>query len=81
MNLPDARLASDSTAANISGDTSVAFQKVTLDAISTSIGNKTNSATISCSGKAGADVMATLQELMRKGYKVTRSGTYLTISW
>jgi len=81
MNLPDARTTQDSIAAGKSGETMVAFQKVVSDAITTAIGNKGSSATVSMSGKAGADVMHTLQDLRSKGYKVTQSGTDWTVTW
>jgi hypothetical protein len=78
MNIPDARQANDQS---IAGDSHAAFLKVVIDAIDSSVGSKTNSATISFSGKAGADVMNTLGELKRKGYKVSQSSTNWTISW
>lgn len=81
MNIQDARSTQDAVAAGRAGDTMVPFQKVISDAIATSIGNKTNSATISFSGKAGADVMRSLQALKEKGYKVAQSGTDWTITW
>lgn len=79
MNIPDARLASDQVSAG--RETGLAFNKVLIDAISTSIGAQSNTATVSFSGKAGADVMRTLQELKQKGYRVTQSGTNMTVTW
>jgi hypothetical protein len=78
MFIQDARMSSDFSAA---GDSSAAFAKVVLDAISTSVGLKSNTATFSTSGKTGADVMAVLQDLRRKGYKVSATGSNVTISW
>lgn len=78
MNIPDARQANDQSAA---GDTHAAFIKIVIDAIDSSVGNKTNSAVISFNGKQGSDIMNTLGELKRKGYRVSQSGTNWTISW
>lgn len=81
MNIPDARQTSDAVAAGKAGDTAVGFIKVVSDAITTAIGSKLNSATVSFSGKSAPDVMAQLQELKRKGYRVSQSGTDWTVSW
>lgn len=81
MNIPDARTAQDSVTAGKAGDTMVAFQKVVSDAIITSIGNKTNSATISTRNKSGRDVMRALQDLKTKGFTVSPSGTDWTVTW
>lgn len=81
MIIPDARTASDMTNASIMNDTNVSLNKTILDAINTSIGNKSKTATVSFSGKSGMDVMNGLQELRRKGFNVTQSGTNLTINW
>lgn len=80
MNIQDARASSDFSSVS-SADTSVAFAKVVQDAISTAVGIKVKTATFSVSGKQGADVMAVMQDLNRKGYKITRSGTDVTINW
>ncbi len=81
MIIPDARSTSDMTNANKNLETGVAFTKVVIDAINTSVGSKTNSATFSVSGKAGADVMSAIQDLRRKGFKLTQVGTDVTVSW
>lgn len=81
MNIPDARTTQDSVAAGNAGDTMIVFQKVVSDAITTAIGTKSTSAAVSFTGKAGADVMASLQNLRNKGYKVAQSGTSWTITW
>lgn len=81
MDIPHARESSDSTNASKAGDTSVALAKVVTDAITTSIGTKTATATFSVSGKQAMDVMATIQDLRRKGYRVSQSGTDFTITW
>lgn len=81
MSIPDARASSDQTNAGKAGDTSVALEKVVTDAIATSVGTKTASATFSVSGKQASDIMATIQDLKRKGYRVTQSGTDFTITW
>ncbi len=79
MNIPESRVASDQ-AVSIA-DTGVVFNKVIVDAISTSIGTGRKTATVSFSGKSGADVMRTLQELKQKGYRVTQSDTNWTVTW
>lgn len=82
MVIPDARASADATNANIGGDTSVVLIKSAVDAISTAVGNKTNTATITISGKSGSDIMVVLQQLKQKGYKVTNnSGSTLSVSW
>lgn len=81
MNIPDARVASDSTIAGKAGNTTVALEKVVGDAITTAIGAKDVSATFSIVGKNASDVMAIHQELRRKGYKVSQSGTNVTLTW
>lgn len=79
--IPDARQAQDSVAAGNAGDTSISFEKSVIDAMSTSIGNKSRTATVSMSGKTAADIMAVYQELRRKGHGVTLSGSNMTINW
>jgi len=81
MIIPSARSVQDSISASGNGDTSIAFLKVVSDAISTAVGTKSNSATVSVSGKQGPDVMATIQDLRSKGYRISGSSTNLTISW
>ncbi len=81
MSIPTARETQDAIAAGNANDTSVAFEKTVADAVTTAIGNKATSATVSFSGKSGADVMGILQELRRKGHKVAQSGTNWTITW
>jgi predicted membrane GTPase involved in stress response len=78
MNIPDARQVSDNISA---GDTSAALTRSMVDSLSTAVGNKASSMTFSVSGKTAADVMAVISEMRRKGYKITGSGTTLTISW
>jgi hypothetical protein len=76
--IPEARTVADQTAA---GDTHTAFIKTVTDAIDTSVATRGSSATISISGKSAADVMNTLSDLKRKGYRVAQSGTNWTVSW
>lgn len=81
MNIPDARMASDQLVASKGGNTQTALTKVLVDAIYTSIGAKTDSATISISGKNGEDVRKIISELRTKGYRITQNGTDLTATW
>jgi peptidoglycan hydrolase-like protein with peptidoglycan-binding domain len=80
MNIPDARSTQDALSANLKNSTDVALTKVVVDAISTAVGAKANSATFSTLNKSGEDVMRVVQDLRRKGYKVDRSGTNITVS-
>lgn len=79
--IPDARTTQDAIQAGNAGDTNVGFSKLVADAINTAIGNKATTATLSFSGKAGADVMQALQELRRKGFRVAQASTNWTITW
>ncbi len=81
MIIPDARIISDLTNANKANDTNASFNKTITDALNVGAMNKTNSATISFSGKQAMDVMDGLSELKRRGYNVTQTGTNFTITW
>lgn len=64
------------------GSTSSAYFALALSQIATALQTPgTYSCTLTTSGKTGANVQAVRQELENLGYRLTQSGTTITILW
>ena len=79
MILPSARDCMDNTS---SGSTFNAYVCLALSQIATALQTAgTYSCTLTMSGKTGADVRAVKQALLNLGYRLTVSGSTITILW
>lgn len=79
MILPSARDCADNTAQT---NTNSAYFALALKQIADALATAgTYSCTLTTSGKAGADVQAVRQALIKLGYTLTQSTTTITISW
>lgn len=79
MILPSARDCADFISAT---NTAYAYFCLALKQIADALATPgTYSCTLTTSGKAGADVQAVRQALFSLGYRLTQSGTTITIRW
>lgn len=77
--LPSARDCMDMTS---SGSTYNAYVCLALSQIATALSTAgTYSCTLTMSGKTGSDVQAIKQALLNLGYRITVSGSTITILW
>lgn len=77
--LPSARDCMDNTS---QGGTYSAYEALCLSQIATALGTAgTYSCTLTMSGKQGADVQAIKNKLQELGYRLTISGSTITILW
>lgn len=64
------------------GSSSSAYFALALSQIATALQTAgTYSCTLTVSGKSGGDVNTVMAELLTKGFRVTQSGSTLTIKW